>query len=181
MAWSCFKSRNYSYTDGGIMLNKKEYMKEYLKEYFEKNKNALSAYKIAWKKEKMKDPEYRQRQNELAKINRAKKSTPETKKKIAERTALWKKSNMAKVIANTTQRKKYIKQRTPKWLTEDDKWIIKEAYELSLLRKKMFGFDWHVDHIIPLRGKYVTGLHVPTNLQVIPGRENESKSNKFER
>ena len=93
---------------------------------------------------------------------------------------MWKKNNPAKVTANTTQRKKYIKQRTPKWLTEDDKWIIKEAYELSLLRKKMFGFDWHVDHIIPLRGKYVTGLHVPTNLQVIPGRENESKSNKFE-
>ena len=154
-------------------------MKEYLKEYAEKNKEKLSAYKLAWKKEKMKDPEYRQRQNELDKINKAKKDNPKIRAKNAERTALWKKNNMAKVVANTTQRKKYIKQRTPKWLSEDDKWMINEAYELSLLRKKMFGFDWHVDHIIPLRGKYVTGLHVPTNLQVIPGRENEIKSNKF--
>ena len=161
------------------MFNKEEYMKVYLKKYAEENKQALSAYKMAWSKERMKDPEYRQRQNELARINKAKNNTPEIKKKSAERTALWKKNNMAKVIANTTQRKKYIKQRTPKWLTEDDKWMIKEAYELSLLRKKMFGFDWHVDHIIPLRGKYVTGLHVPTNLQEIPGRENETKSNKF--
>jgi hypothetical protein len=154
--------------------------KEYMQEYAIKNREKLRAYKLAWKKEKMKNPEYRKRQNELEKINRIKKDSVEIREKNAIRTALWKKNNPAKVTANTTQRKKYIKQRTPKWLTEDDKWIIKEAYELSLLRKKMFGFDWHVDHIIPLRGKYVTGLHVPTNLQVIPGRENESKSNKFE-
>jgi len=161
------------------MLKKKEYIEEYLKKYAGEYKRALSAYKMAWAKERMKDPEYRQRQNELSRINRARKNNPEINKKNAERTALWKKNNPAKVIANTTQRKKYIKQRTPKWLTPDDKWMIEQAYELAVLRKKMFGFSWHVDHIIPLRGKLVSGLHVPTNLQVIPGRENSSKSNKF--
>ena len=71
-------------------------------------------------------------------------------------------------------------QRTPKWLTPDDCWMIEQAYELAVLRKKMFGFDWHVDHIMPLQGKLVSGLHVPMNLQVIPGLENSSKSNRYE-
>jgi hypothetical protein len=70
-------------------------------------------------------------------------------------------------------------QRTPKWLTEDDKWIIKEAYSLAVLREKIFGFKWEVDHIIPLRGKTVSGLHVPTNFQVIPMVENRKKSASF--
>ena len=69
--------------------------------------------------------------------------------------------------------------RTPKWLTSDDLWVIKQAYKLAALRTAMFGFAWHVDHIIPLQGKLVSGLHVPNNLQVIPWRDNVLKANKY--
>jgi len=71
-------------------------------------------------------------------------------------------------------------QRTPAWLTADDFWMIEEAYEIAARRTKLFGFAWHVDHVFPLQGKLVSGLHVPTNMQVIPWDENRRKSNKFE-
>lgn len=70
-------------------------------------------------------------------------------------------------------------KRTPVWLTADDHWMIEQAYELAALRTKMFGFSWHVDHILPLQGKNVSGLHTPYNMQVIPGAENVRKSNSF--
>lgn len=70
--------------------------------------------------------------------------------------------------------------RTPKWLDEDDLWIIEQAYDIATKRSAATGIQWHVDHIIPLRGKYVSGLHVPTNLQVITWYENQRKTNKFE-
>ena len=90
----------------------------------------------------------------------------------------YRQANKGKINALITIRKKAVRQRVPIWLTDDDKWMIKEAYELASLRTKLFGFSWHVDHILPLRGDTVSGLHVPINLQVIPGVVNIRKKNK---
>ena len=81
--------------------------------------------------------------------------------------------------ASSAKRRAALLQRTPSWLTEDDLWLISEAYELAALRSKMLGFSWHVDHIIPLQGKNVSGLHVPSNLQVIPSVDNLKKHAKY--
>ena len=78
------------------------------------------------------------------------------------------------------KRKIDLLKRTPAWLTEDDLWVIEQAYELAALRTKMLGIEFHVDHIIPLRGKTVSGLHVPQNIRVVTWLENQRKTNKFE-
>ena len=101
------------------------------------------------------------------------------KQLIAERKAQYAKQNPAQINAAVARRKAAKIQRTPSWLTDDDLWMIEQAYDIASIRTKMFGFSWHVDHIIPLQGKKVSGLHVPMNLQVIPGAENCSKGNRY--
>jgi len=159
------------------MFNKQEYQKE----YFQKNRERLSAYRTAWSKEKSKDPEYRARKNELQKIRRATKGTSlESPEKVRARVKAWKEANPAKVIANTTKRKKHIRLRTPNWLTPIDFERIQTQYQLAVLLTKITDSPWEVDHDIPLLGKNVSGLHVPSNLRVIPKQDNLAKSNRFE-
>jgi hypothetical protein len=70
-------------------------------------------------------------------------------------------------------------QRTPKWLTAEQLKDIQTEYELSAWCSKVMGIKYNVDHIVPLQGKTVCGLHVPWNLRVIPASDNFKKSNKF--
>ena len=68
--------------------------------------------------------------------------------------------------------------RLPKWLNDGQLFEMESVYTYcSALRK--IGLDYHVDHVVPLRGKSISGLHVPWNLQVLPGSENMSKGNTF--
>lgn len=155
--------------------------KTYMQEYGQKNRERLSAYKSAWRKKRLEtDPEYRNKINELQAALRARKENPEQKAKAAIRTALWKKANPGRVIANTTRRKKYIKIRTPKWLTEIDFERMQTQYQLAALLTKLTNSPWEVDHAIPLLSKKVSGLHTPSNLRVIPRKDNLAKSNRFE-
>lgn len=86
----------------------------------------------------------------------------------------WQLANPDKVKAAKAKRKSTKLHATPTWANA---FFIDEAYALATLRTKMFGFMWHVDHIVPLQGKFVSGLHVENNLQVIPATENIRKSN----
>lgn len=68
--------------------------------------------------------------------------------------------------------------RMPKWLNDGQMFELESVYTYcSALRK--VGLDYHVDHVVPLRGKSISGLHVPWNLQILPGSENMSKGNTF--
>lgn len=77
-------------------------------------------------------------------------------------------------------RKKCVKQRTPAWLSQHDRLHMRCIYSVAAMLTRHNQEPWHVDHIIPLQGKNVSGLHVPSNLRVMRGAENISKKNKFE-
>lgn len=87
--------------------------------------------------------------------------------------------NKGKYAAYTRKRQAAKLQRTPAWLTPVDDFFFEEIYALAQLREELTGIKWHVDHIIPLQGKLVSGLHIPSNLQVITATENHIKSNIY--
>lgn len=68
---------------------------------------------------------------------------------------------------------------TPLWFGELDRLVLKEAQHLAVLRQRATGFAWHVDHVVPLRGKSVCGLHTWNNFAVIPAAVNLAKRNHF--
>lgn len=67
----------------------------------------------------------------------------------------------------------------PGWFSEWDRFVISEAHAAARRRTRATGFAWAVDHIIPLRGETVCGLHVWNNIQVIPSRVNSVKCNRL--
>jgi hypothetical protein len=91
----------------------------------------------------------------------------------------WKAANPELVMANSKHRRTKHKQATPKWLTQEHKAQIKQFYLDAMLVSRVTGVPYAVDHIVPLRGELVSGLHVPWNLAVITREENSKKSNKI--
>lgn len=92
----------------------------------------------------------------------------------------WRANNKAKNQAKWVAYELRKKNRTPKWLTKDDLNDISDIYKFAEAISKYTGVKHHVDHIIPLHGKNISGLHVPDNLQVIPASDNIRKGNKYE-
>lgn len=93
---------------------------------------------------------------------------------------IYRAENKGKINALCTARKIVVKQRTPKWLTDFDRLKMSCLYQLAAMYTRENSEPWHVDHVIPLQGVTVSGLHVPSNLQVIRGIDNIKKKNKYE-
>jgi 5-methylcytosine-specific restriction endonuclease McrA len=122
-------------------------------EYYEKNKEKIKEAASLWKAN---NPE-------AVKVSVAK----------------YKSANKGKVNMATAKRRKGIKERTPNWLTELDYFKMECIYDRASELQEYFGIAMHVDHIIPLHGKNVSGFHCPENLQIVPAEYNLKKNNKY--
>ena len=89
----------------------------------------------------------------------------------------WSQANPDKRRALNAKRRASELQRTPKWACFES---IKKFYTCAKDLEELTGISFHVDHIIPLQGELVSGLHVETNLQILTAFENSSKSNAYE-
>lgn len=88
----------------------------------------------------------------------------------------WYEANRHRKLASTTAREKRCVLATPAWA---DREAIVAMYEKAKRMTLETGIQHDVDHVIPLRGKIVSGLHTHENLQVITSVENKRKAAKF--
>ncbi|WP_148222919.1 hypothetical protein [Paraburkholderia xenovorans] len=78
--------------------------------------------------------------------------------------------------ARAAARKARLSQASPPWVDLD---AIRSIYEEAARITMETGITHEVDHIVPVMGRTVCGLHVPWNLRVIPATLNRKKSNRF--
>lgn len=87
--------------------------------------------------------------------------------------------NRAARHADARNRKEAKRNRIPSWFGEFDRFVFEEAHALALSRKTATGIDWQIDHMIPLRSRRVSGLHIGINASVIPAAMNAKKGNRL--
>lgn len=91
----------------------------------------------------------------------------------------WADSNPEKMRMYSGNWRAARRQASPPWLTPEMLLEIEKIYREAIIREMETGEPHAVDHIVPLQGELVCGLHVPWNLRVITRFENGSKQNKM--
>lgn len=144
--------------------NNQDKVSSYKKQYNQDHADAIKQYRIS----------RRVIDRELAK-----KWATENPDKIKAYAKKWRENNQHVKTANQNKRRVQKINASADWDVELTDLVSVEAAHLCCLREQATGFAWHVDHVIPLRGVNVSGLHVWNNLAVISAKENMSKGNKF--
>lgn len=147
--------------------NNPEKVRAYRIQYAQENVDRLNALRDKWKTA---NPEkHRAAINNWEQHNRD---------KVRSAALRWIKANKPACAAAQARRRARKLCATPVWLTEANHIAMKSLYAEAARLTKQCGEDFHVDHIVPLRGRTVCGLHVPWNLQILRGVENMSKNNR---
>lgn len=102
------------------------------------------------------------------------------KRKIALKAKANDKLYPHKANARTALRRARILKATPVWVDKEHRQMISNLYHYAKFMQITTNQIYHVDHIVPLRGKNVCGLHVFNNLRVVTASENLSKTNRLD-
>jgi hypothetical protein len=146
-------------------IEKSDSIKSKRKNYYHQNKDKCA--------EQMKS--YREANPE--KIKQLQKDyIDKNREEIRKKRSAYQKTNIELFNAHSAKRRAYKLKATVGW-TDDA--IIKSLYAAAKTISENTGILHHVDHVVPLKSKYVCGLHVPCNLQIIPASENLSKRNSY--
>jgi hypothetical protein len=122
----------------------------------------------AWKSDE-------QKRNREAANERNRRYAATHRKQIRLKNLAWEQANPDRVVEKVARRRAAKINQMPCWA---DRESIKAIYrEATKLRRS--GLDVHVDHILPLQGRIVSGLHVHHNLQIIDAQANRVKSNNL--
>lgn len=176
------------------MSEKSEYLKNYRAKNKEKIKLAAREHYLANREKRIEEArqyrvlnkqkinaklkeKYTEKKDEI--LARNSKHYHTNKAKIKQKRDEYRKNNLALHNYRGALRHAAKLRATPKWLTDFDKQYIKHVYIQAKELQKLDGIPREVDHIIPLQGETVCGLHVPWNLQILTKSENSSKKNKL--
>ena len=159
----------------------KEESRAYQKVWYEENKEKNNADSRAWYVANKEQAKATAKAWQLANKEQAKATSKAwnlaNKEKIKAYCRAWYEANPGKAAAHTVKRRAAKLHRTVSW---SNKKLIRQIYKQAKELTIETGESYHVDHIIPLQGKFVSGLHVETNLQILLAHDNISKSNKFQ-
>ena len=160
---------------------KRERRNAYDKKYKDEHKEKAKAYQKVWYEENKEQAKaasrayYSANKEKVAAASKAWYAA--NKEKVKADWGAWYEANPGKVAEYTVKRRAAKLHRTVSW---SNKKLIAQVYKQAKELTIETGEPYHVDHIIPLQGKLVSGLHVETNLQAIPAKDNLTKSNKFQ-
>ncbi len=169
------RDKNLKYRKEYVAKNRDKVL-ESLRKFYWDNKEKRSKENKEWQK-KNRDKVANYRLINADKIRKSKQRWHEkNKEKQKLRMADWVKNNPDKNCARVARRNAKLLQACPSWA---DMGAICKVYEEARRKQRQSGIPYHVDHIIPLQGKRVSGLHIAANLRPLPALENISKKNKF--
>jgi len=167
-------------------LNNPEKYKEIRRRYLENNKERVRSIRLKWNAENADKiafyTKYHNDKNNAKNYERDKEKRTERRRtdpEYNERCNRWAKNNKDKRCAMASKRRAKKLKATPSWLTDKDWNDINRFYKVSAYLTKATGIKYTVDHIHPLQGKEICGLHVPWNMQILTDKENTSKGNRL--
>lgn len=119
---------------------------------------------------------YRNREKRIAQTTAWARANPEKARAKVKR---WFQRNPEYHAATRAKRHARKLQCSPSWLTADDLQAVWDFYAEAKLWTQLTGIEHCVDHICPMQGDGICGLHVPWNLGVLSRSENAKKHNRW--